>query len=269
MASLLQARAHPAGQWLIRIEDIDHTRIQVGMAEQHIAQLAQLGMVSDAPVLVQSQHQARYQSALDQLLSKGVVYACRCSRQDILRSGASTYSGKCRTLGLPHTGNALRLNLASQLAQEKLPSCESFDDLLVGRFWQNMADEVGDFVLRRADGAFSYQLTVVVDDAFQKVTQVVRGADLLDNTPRQRLLQALLELPEVSYVHIPLVLAADNEKLSKQNGAQALVTGTESQRVSTLIQAAQHLELNAPEVLRATTVAQFWTAARQTWRYAA
>jgi glutamyl-Q tRNA(Asp) synthetase len=265
MASFLQARAY-GGQWLIRIEDVDHTRSSKAVAAQQLVDMATLGMISDAPVIYQSTQSARYQEALDLLNPRKLIYGCRCSRQSTLRQGASIYPGTCRHRQLPFMASALRLDLSAAAIEVDLNDCGAFVDLSQGPFTQSLATEVGDFVLKRADGAYSYQLAVVVDDAFQNITQVVRGSDLLDNTPRQLLLQRLLGLPSPSYVHVDVVLASDGEKLSKQNGAKPLLLETEQQRVATLIQAANHLNLQLPSPTQITSIEAFWTKAIAQWR---
>jgi glutamyl-Q tRNA(Asp) synthetase len=260
VASFLHARLHH-GQWLIRVEDIDHTRSLSKVAEQHIRDLSLLGMHSDAAVVRQSQRQTYYRQALSQLERLGVLYGCQCSRQE--RANQEGRGGCCLCFGknLSLANHALRIHLGAPAVQEQLTACQTFYDEKMGRFTQDLSTQVGDFVLRRADGAISYQLAVVVDDAQQQITHVVRGADLLDNTPRQILLQRLLQLPTPSYAHIALVLAADGKKLSKQNGASALQVNTPQQRLTCLLEAAAHLHLNLPQNGSINTLDQFWHAA--------
>ena len=226
LASWLDARAH-SGQWLIRIEDVDTPRCQPEAAQLILHQLAACGLLPDAPPLYQSQRGAVYQQALDQLAAANLAYPCGCTRQDIARTltasgharerhGELVYPGTCRH-GLQ--GKAAR-------AWRFLTDCADqeviWQDRRLGAQTQNVSREVGDFVLRRADGLWAYQLAVVVDDAAQSITDIVRGQDLTDNTARQILLQRALHLPTPRYLHTPLVLGANGEKLSKQNGAQAL-----------------------------------------------
>jgi glutamyl-Q tRNA(Asp) synthetase len=227
LASWLDARAH-SGSWLVRIEDVDTPRCVPG-ADQHILhQLAACGLVSEAPVVWQSQRGSLYRAALDQLIAQGAAYPCACSRKDIAaalaaqglgheRHHAAVYPGTCR----PERGG-----LRDQTAHAwrfRLPDSATvhWSDTRLGKQQQDVAVEVGDFVMKRADGLWAYQLAVVVDDAAQGITHVVRGEDLADNTPRQILLQRALGLPTPSYRHTPLVLGANGEKLSKQNGAEA------------------------------------------------
>jgi glutamyl-Q tRNA(Asp) synthetase len=248
LASWLDARAH-GGQWLVRIEDVDTPRCMPGAAELILQQLATFGLVSDGPVWVQSQRGTAYAAALAQLQTKGLAYPCACTRKDIeqallaqgqgkTRHGELVYPGTCRHGTQGREGRAWRLNtLAAQNFKRKQASAlvgiqvsaTPFDgtwhDRSLGPQHQNVPQTVGDFVLKRADGLWAYQLAVVVDDAAQGITHVVRGQDLADNTPRQRLLQHALDLPHPAYLHTPLVLGPNGEKLSKQNGAAALDLG--------------------------------------------
>ena len=225
LASWLDARAH-GGQWLVRIEDVDSTRCLPGMDQTILQQLDALGLHSDQPPVYQSQRAPRYQQALDQLIARGHAYPCGCSRRDIElalqhsgqtkpRHGELVYPGTCR-LGLHgKPARAWRFNTQA-------PPALQWQDRRLGGQTQDVALDVGDFILKRADGCFAYQLAVVVDDAAQDITDIVRGQDLADNTARQILLQRALQLPTPRYLHTPLVLGHNGEKLSKQNGAQAL-----------------------------------------------
>jgi len=228
LASWLDARAH-GGQWLVRIEDVDTPRCVPGADQRMLQQLATCGLVSDKPVVWQSQRGDLYQTALDRLIGQDTAYPCACSRKDIAaaltaqgvareRHHAAVYPGTCR----PERGG-LR-GQPARAWRTRLPDNASvcWSDARLGTQQQDMATEVGDFVLWRADGLWAYQLAVVVDDAAQGITQVVRGEDLADNTPRQILLQHALGLSTPRYLHTPLVRGANGEKLSKQNGAQAL-----------------------------------------------
>lgn len=229
LASWLQARAH-GGQWLIRMEDVDTPRCVPGAESIILNQLAACGLHSDGPVLRQSERSAHYQKAIDHLIAQNLVYPCACTRKEIesaqtsplARHSAAVYPGTCRHGLHSKPARAWRLNVDAVIDNFKLPVPTAWDDALSGKQTQNVAAEVGDFVLLRADGLWAYQLAVVIDDAAQGVTHVVRGADLSDNTARQIVLQKALGLPTPQYRHTPLVMAADGEKLSKQNGAQAL-----------------------------------------------
>ena len=246
LASWLDARAH-RGVWLVRIEDVDKPRCIPSADQTLLQQLAACGLVSDEPVVWQSQRAASYQSALDQLIQGKRAYPCGCSRKDIEqalsqqgqhteRHHAAVYPGTCRPengglQGKPARAWRFRLSTDAHVV---------WQDLQLGALSQDVAAEVGDFVLKRADSLWAYQLAVVVDDAAHGITHVVRGQDLADNTPRQMLLQQALGLPTPFYRHTPLVLGDNGEKLSKQNGASALDLGDP---VATLKSAATHLGL--------------------------
>jgi len=258
LASWLDARAH-GGQWLLRIEDLDTPRCSAAAEAEIHRQLQACGLVADGTVRRQSDDTQRYQAALDALLHAGQAYRCHCSRKAIAealtaagvvrqRHQGLIYPGTCRPRpgqvpALP--GGAVRLlTLDANRAEQTVP----WHDRRLGDQQQNVTREVGDFVLLRADGLWSYQLAVVVDDADQAVTHVVRGEDLADNTARQILLQRALGLPTPAYLHTPLVLAADGQKLSKQNGAAAVAV---DRPVAVLAQAAAALGL--PPALCAQT----------------
>ena len=229
LASWLDARAH-GGQWRVRIEDVDSPRCIAGADAQILQQLAQCGLQSDGPVLWQSQRNALYQQALDQLVTEGLAYPCGCSRKDIEaaqaqpteRHKAQVYPGTCRQGLNGKPARAWRLDVQAVRAARGLPETTLWHDRRLGEQAENVAQAVGDFVLRRADGLWAYQLAVVVDDAAQGITDVVRGEDLADNTARQIVLQQALGLPTPRYLHTPLVRGPNGEKLSKQNGATAL-----------------------------------------------
>jgi glutamyl-Q tRNA(Asp) synthetase len=249
LASWLDARAH-GGQWLVRIEDVDLHRWVPGAAGTIVAQLAACGLLPDEQPVYQSQRGALYQAALDQLIGAGLAYPCGCTRQDIAlalasaglakeRHGELVYPGTCRQglNGKPArawrfstskyaqnspVAQSIRLQSAIDSAADSEPYVLRWYDRQLGAQAQDVSREVGDFVLKRADGLWAYQLAVVVDDAAQGITDIVRGEDLADNTARQILLQRALGLPTPRYLHTPLVLGANGEKLSKQNGARAL-----------------------------------------------
>ena len=219
LASWLDARAH-GGQWLIRIEDLDPPREVPGATQQIIDALAVCGLVSDETPVLQSGRAELYRAAMQRLEAAGLTYGCACSRSDVaaaqrwLGLPADVYPGTCRGGTGGRAPRAVRVRVPDEVI--------GFFDRACGRFEQPLASEVGDFVLRRADGLFAYQIAVVVDDAAQGITAVVRGADLLDNTPRQIWLQRLLAYPTPRYLHVPVVRNASGEKLSKQTGAAAL-----------------------------------------------
>jgi glutamyl-Q tRNA(Asp) synthetase len=246
LASWLDARAH-AGRWLVRIEDVDTPRCVAGAGEFILQQLAACGLVPDAPPVWQSTRTALYSQALERLVAKGNAYPCACSRKDIEDAHAARGHARERHAALPYPGTCrqgLRGRAARswrfrvQRSEEKQApaldhqapkatvlianTCVQWHDRRLGPQQQDVASAVGDFVLRRADGLWAYQLAVVVDDANQGVTHVVRGEDLADNTPRQILLQQALDVATPAYLHTPLVRGRDGEKLSKQNGAPVL-----------------------------------------------
>ncbi|MFF7710493.1 tRNA glutamyl-Q(34) synthetase GluQRS [Pseudomonas sp. NPDC007930] len=205
LASYLDARA-AGGQWLLRMEDLDPPREVPGAADAILRTLEAYGFEWDGPVLYQSQRHEAYQAVLEQWLRAGLAYACTCSRK-ALEGFAGVYPGLCRNAGHAWAGNAIRL---------RVPELRySFEDRVQGHFAQHLGGEVGDFIVRRRDGLYAYQLAVVLDDALQGVTSVVRGADLLDSTPRQLYLQELLGLPAPQYLHVPLIIQADGHKLGK------------------------------------------------------
>ncbi|MFJ3046905.1 tRNA glutamyl-Q(34) synthetase GluQRS [Herbaspirillum chlorophenolicum] len=261
LASFLDARVH-GGNWLVRIEDIDETRTVPGAADGILATLAALDMQPDGPVWVQSQRKPRYQAARKQLGSH--AYPCGCSRKEIADSrvgvasdGAAIYPGTCRHgLAPGKVARTLRLRVPDAGMPDELVR---FNDRWLGPQQQHLATEAGDFILQRADGFWAYQLAVVVDDADQGVTDIVRGADLLDSTARQIYLQGLLGYPTPRYLHVPLLMNDVGEKFSKQNGAQAIDLG---QPLKELQRAAAFLGLDtAPGHDRES----FWRLALAAW----
>ena len=214
----------------MRIEDVDTPRCVAGAGEAILGQLARCGLVPDGEVLWQSQRGALYQEALDALVAQGLAYPCGCSRKEIeatqhhptARHKPQVYPGTCREGLHGKPARAWRLNVQAVRAARGLPAVTHWTDRRLGPQTEDVAHGVGDFVLRRADGLWAYQLAVVVDDAAQGITDIVRGEDLADNTARQIVLQRALGLPTPRYLHTPLVLGANGEKLSKQNGANPL-----------------------------------------------
>jgi glutamyl-Q tRNA(Asp) synthetase len=242
LASWLDARAH-GGQWLVRIEDVDTPRCVPGAAEAILRQLADCALVPDEEPVWQSARGGIYQRALDGLVTAGRAYPCACSRKDIEqalaalgrrheRHGELVYPGTCREGLHGREPRSWRFRVE--------PGVTHWDDRRLGAQSQDVGCVVGDFVLKRADGLWAYQLAVVVDDAQQGVTDIVRGEDLADNTARQIQLQHALAVPTPRYLHTPLVLAPNGEKLSKQNGARAVDT---SQPLAALDDAARALGL--------------------------
>jgi glutamyl-Q tRNA(Asp) synthetase len=276
LASWLDARMHH-GQWLVRIEDIDTPRCIPGADLEILRQLSACGLIADAPPVYQSQRGDLYQTALDSLIAQKAAYPCACSRKDIEtalaalgaakpRHGELIYPGTCRSSLHGKQARAWRFfcqfreenrHIAGMKYTEDAHFSIANDGCIVR--WQdrrleaqqqNVADDVGDFVLRRADGLWAYQLAVVVDDAAQGITHIVRGEDLADNTARQILLQRALGVSMPNYLHTPLVLAADGHKLSKQNGAEPLPLANNAQVLQALTNAAFHLGLRPTKPAR-------------------
>lgn len=218
LASFIDARAHH-GQWLIRIEDVDTGRCKKEWADDILQTLSALQMHSDGEIIWQSKRIDRYTDVLNQLITSGKAYGCSCTRLEIEKANeaqglkSNHYPGTCRT----GAKSAIR-SWRFLTNHEKV----SFTDRWLGEFSQDVESAVGDFVIKRADGLFAYQLAVVVDDHDCGVTDIVRGADLIDNTPRQIALMRALDWNEPRYMHIPLVLNDRHEKLSKQAGARPL-----------------------------------------------
>ena len=286
LASWLDARAR-GGRWLLRIEDVDAPRCVAGADREILRQLTALGLLPDEPPLWQSHREALYRSALDRLIDQGQAYGCGCTRQQIAaarsalgpppeRHAELVYPGTCRPVqgGTPAEGASRRPppTVAVQdipthpprawrlKVPEGLTSRIEWNDRRLGPQTQDVAQDVGDFVLQRADGVWAYQLAVVADDAAQGVTDVVRGEDLANNTPRQILLQRALSLPTPRYLHTPLVRTADGEKLSKQHGAPALAV---DEPLAALRAAAQALGLT---VEGTGSPADWRAAAVEAWR---
>ena len=218
LGSWLDARAH-AGRWLVRMEDLDATRCSQAHADAILRALEDYGLTWDGPIAYQSRRLKAYEAALGQLVAARLAYPCACSRKEIADSALENiegpvYPGTCRAGLHGRTARAWRVRT------DDAPVC--FDDRRLGRQCQRLESEVGDFVVKRADGLFAYQLAVVVDDAWQGVSDVVRGADLLGSTTRQIHLQRLLNLVTPRYCHLPVALNASGQKLSKQTRASAL-----------------------------------------------
>ena len=259
VASYLDARANH-GAWLVRIEDVDETRTVAGAADDILHTLEGMGFAWDGEVRYQSQRKQRYQDAIAGLLTTGIAYPCACSRSEIARvakQGAEgyIYPGTCRN-GLPpgKQGHSIRLRTQAGPIQ--------YQDRVLGAQSQDIESEVGDFVIRRTDGFTAYQLAVVLDDADQQITQVVRGADLLSSTPRQIYLQRLLGLETPGYAHIPLVLDQQGNKLSKQDAAHPVSLNCP---LTSLLDAWRFLS-QAPLPERPAGLEDFWTWAIPNWK---
>jgi glutamyl-Q tRNA(Asp) synthetase len=275
LASWLDVRARgPQARWLVRIEDADTERCLPGMGEQILSQLAACGLVPDAPPVWQTRRTRLYERALDRLKGLQLSYPCGCSRKDIdealarsgvahARHGERVYPGTCRDGLHGKPARAWRFATAKFEAAEPPRQALCWTDRRLGVQCQDVTHEVGDFVLKRADGPWAYQLAVVVDDADLGVSDVVRGADLADNTARQILLQRALGLPTPSYLHTPLVLGTDGEKLSKQNGAWPLDTATPAAALAALDAAARVLGLDATAASNPANALAGWVSG---WR---
>lgn len=221
------------GRWLVRMEDLDTLRVVPGSADEILRALERYGLMWDGEVVYQSQRTSLYDDALATLRARDLVYDCACSRADLQRAASAplgrepVYPGTCR--------NGLPPGRAARAVRFRAPhGVIAFDDMILGNNEEDVFERTGDFVVRRADGLYAYQLAVVVDDASQGVTQVVRGADLLTSTARQIALQRALALPTPSYAHLPLVVNADGSKLGKRDGALPLPSLDEDRVSETL-----------------------------------
>lgn len=239
VGSWLFARA-AGGRWLVRMEDIDTPRVVPGSGDEILLALERYGLHADGEIVWQSRRTALYEQALDALRARGQVFDCACSRTELQRAASApvgaeaVYPGTCRNgIGEGRTSRAIRFRAPDTVV--------AFEDAVFGRIEEHVGERTGDFVVRRADGLFAYQLAVVVDDGEQGVTQVVRGADLLGSTARQIALQRALGLPTPAYAHLPLVVNADGSKLGKRDGALPLPSLDERRVAGTLALALQVL----------------------------
>lgn len=260
LGSYLEARTR-RGEWLVRIENVDGTREVAGASKNILDTLAALGMEWDREILYQAQRNESYRDALATLMSRQLIYPCACTRKEIADSSVTgidglIYTGICRNR--PITGNgprSWRIKTDNRMV--------TFDDVLQGRIQQQIQSSIGDFVLRRADGIYTYQLAVVVDDAEQGVSHVVRGADLLSSTPRQIYLQQLLDYSTPQYMHLPVAINAAGEKLSKQTRAGAIDT---RRPVPWLVRALSFLGQMPPAELAGCNLPSFWDWALKNWK---
>ncbi|WP_150301412.1 tRNA glutamyl-Q(34) synthetase GluQRS [Pseudomonas profundi] len=254
LASYLDARHH-TGRWLVRIEDLDQPRNMPGATDHILSTLENYGLGWEGNVLQQSQNLDRYSHILHSLIKRGEAYYCDCSRKLIMEHGG-VYPGFCRTRDLPAGSNhAIRVQVPDQQIR--------LSDRLQGIFSQNLASEVGDFVVRRRDGIVAYQFAVVVDDIDQGITDIVRGADLLDSTPRQLWLYHLLEATPPRYLHIPLIMRRQGEKLSKRLASEPIETG---HAPATLFRALTALGQQPPHALRNAPVSEQLAWAAPNWQ---
>ncbi|WP_339459858.1 tRNA glutamyl-Q(34) synthetase GluQRS [Pseudomonas sp. EA_105y_Pfl2_R69] len=234
LASYLDARA-VNGRWLLRMEDLDPPREVPGAQSAILKTLESYGLQWDGELVHQSSRHAEYAALVDDLLARGLAYACTCSRKQ-LEGYQGIYPGFCRGAGHPRANAAIRLRVAER--------SYGFTDRVQGPYSQHLGREVGDFVIQRRDGLYAYQLGVVIDDAWQGVTDIVRGADLLDSTPRQLYLQQLLGLPQPRYLHVPLIIQPDGHKLGKSYRSPPLPA---DQATPLLIRALRTLGQPVPE----------------------
>jgi glutamyl-Q tRNA(Asp) synthetase len=221
VGSWLSARSG-GGRWLVRIEDLDTGRVVPGSAEGILESLERYGLTWDGAAVWQSERTSLYEDALRTLRERGMAFDCSCTRADLRRSASAPAPGEEGELVYPGTCRAGAVGTVRSVRFPAPDEVLSFQDAVAGRIEQNVAREVGDFVIRRADGPFSYQLAVVVDDAEQGITEVVRGGDLLSSTPRQIALQRALDLPTPAYAHLPLLVDERGSKVGKRNGALPL-----------------------------------------------
>ncbi len=260
VASYCEAKAN-AGEWLVRIEDLDPPRTVPGAADSILRTLEACGFAWDGALLYQSERRAAYEEALQKLREQGVLYPCACSRREIADSsllfqGELVYPGTCRS-GLPEARQARSWRIRAP--GEPI----EFVDAVQGTIRQSLEREVGDFVVKRADGCFAYQLAVVVDDAGQHITDVVRGADLLASTPRQIHLQRRLGLATPRYAHVPVAVDRSGEKLSKQTLAAAIDA---SHCARSLVEALRFLGQEPPGELERAAPRQIWSWAHSLWQ---
>jgi glutamyl-Q tRNA(Asp) synthetase len=269
LGSWLDAKAH-GGQWIVRVEDVDTPRTLAESDQIILQQLKACGLEWDEKPVWQSQRTHLYQAALEQLINKLLVYGCTCSRKHIEETLQQTgvilgpheelvYPSTCRDKLHPLYSAALRMKLPN-------PCTVSFIDRVMGHQSQNLNTAVGDFVLRRADGLFSYQLAVVIDDHLQGITHVVRGDDLLSNTARQIYLQQCLGYPSPSYMHLPIVKDDAGEKLSKQTHAQAIDIHHQQSVLNALNYSAKHLGIEVGELSGSKTVGEWLSKAILIWQ---
>lgn len=267
VGSYLEARC-AGGRWLLRVEDVDRPRTVAGMSDAQIVALDAYGFEWDGEILRQSERSPMYQRALDALIERGFAYPCTCTRSQIaaapdVRSGVDGLIYP-RTCAHWQPGDRVPGGAAWRFRVPEAPI--GFDDRICGRQQQALKTHVGDFPLLRADGCFTYQLAVVVDDLAQGVTAVVRGADLMDSTPRQIALISALGGHVPSYAHLPVVTNAAGEKLSKQTRAEAIPVGSESARVEMLWQALAFLGQHPPDGLRRESQKRLWEWALAHWQ---
>jgi glutamyl-Q tRNA(Asp) synthetase len=260
VGSFLQAKSR-GGEWLVRMEDLDPPRVVPGAADEILRTLEAFGLHWDGVVMYQSCRHGVYEAALNMLERLDAIYPCACSRREIADSSVSgvdgpVYPGTCRTgLAPGRAPRAWRVRVNGRAIE--------FLDAIQGRMVRDLAADFGDFVVRRADGYFAYQLAVVVDDAEQGITEVARGADLIESTPRQMHLQNLLGLPTPDYLHLPVALSMEREKLSKQTFA---APADVARPVPLLVQVLRFLGQGPPPAMAESSLDDFWCWAITNWR---
>jgi len=266
IASYLEAKKHN-GQWLIRMEDVDESRNVKGAADNILRSLEAFGFEWDEKVIYQTQRKQAYAEALQQLKNKNLIYPCTCSRKD-LKTLADSGQLISSTMGYIYPGTCINKSFDTVTTKNHSiriktdTSKISFEDSLQGNYSQQLNVDSGDFIIQRRDGLFAYQLAVVVDDAFQDITHVVRGMDLIDSTPRQIYLQQCLNLPSLKYTHLPVILNSFGEKLSKQTGAEGIGL---TANITLLLECLEFLGQNPPKELKTENLTTVWEWARAHW----
>ncbi len=254
VGSYLQAKKNN-GEWLIRMEDVDITRKVDGADVEILKTLESFGFEWDGEIIYQSKQTEHYEQALDQLISQSLVFPCLCSRKQLAESNSDIYPGTCRFRHLPEKKeHALRI-IATDTTIE-------FNDSVMGKQSQNIKQQCGDFVIKRRDGLFAYQLAVVVDDNLQNITEIVRGSDLLDSTARQIYLQRLLHYPTPGYCHLPLAVDDAGNKISKSEGATKIEL---QHKEKLLVSVLEFLGQNPPEDLVQSNIKDIWSWGIEHW----
>ena len=256
LASYLNVRSR-GGTWLVRMEDIDPPREMAGAADDILHTLERFHLYWDGDVMYQSARSSVYTDILQSITHKGLAYPCSCPRRELRERGAGTvYDGQCQSGPDPdRTQHSIRVRAADAIIK--------FIDLVQGSKSYAIMQHAGDFIIHRADGQFAYQLAVVIDDAAQKITEVVRGADLVDSTPQQIFLQQLLEYSTPVYGHIPVAVNAAGEKLSKQTGARPV---SDQPVIPVLLKALDDLGQSPPGILQTATIDEVLDWSRLNWR---
>lgn len=262
LASYLNIR-HCGGKWLVRIEDIDPPREVAGSSDTILKQLEQHGLTWDDQVIYQSANLEKYRDTLQQFQARHLTYYCECNRQRLSSLGG-VYDGKCSNLNFTAQDTSLRLALGRiDFVKNSKTTHISFTDQVMADFSQHITSEIGDFILRRRDGLVSYHIAVVVDDQDQGITEVLRGADLLDSTPKQILLQQCLSYRTPIYIHIPLAVNKEGQKLSKQTHARALTEGRERENIWLAL---KWLKQNPPDELIENSIGDILNWGINNWR---